>query len=65
MKAQQIPLEFDILCQGEETKRVLKIGKYNRAAVPSGSAGSESSIKKDVSDSSFPSAMAERLTIKN
>jgi hypothetical protein len=65
MKAQPIPLEFDILCQGEETKRVLKIEKYDdRTNVASGSAGNESSIKKDVSYSSFPSATAESSTIK-
>ena len=36
MKAQQIPLEFDILCQGEEARRVLmfeaiRLGGSNNA----------------------------------
>ena len=38
MNAQQIPLEFDILCQDEEAKRVLKIGKYAQATDSSGAA---------------------------
>ena len=53
MKAPQIPLEFDILCQGEAAKRILKIGQDDGTKNPSGKPGGYLSVAESFTIKEF------------